>query len=231
MRAHLTLRSSNGKTGAIAVSSTERASCPPSCPFLRRCYGESGFHTRLHWDKIDSGERGTNWRGFLERVRSIPAGSLWRHNQIGDLAGKGDKVDKRKLRSLVKANKGRQGYTYTHKPVISGEHARANAEAIEAANKGGFTVNLSGNNPAHADRLANLGIAPVVAIVPRETPAVSYTPQGRKIVICPAQQRDDVTCATCGLCARQRSVIVGFRAHGTNASKIEAISAEYGQGE
>ena len=230
MRTHLTLRSNNAKTGPIAVSSTERASCPPSCPFIKRCYGESGFHTRLHWDKIDKGERGTNWSGFLDQVRSIPAGSLWRHNQVGDLAGKGDKVDKRKLRSLTLANRGKQGYTYTHKPVISGEHARANAEAIEQANKGGFVVNLSGNNPAHADRLANLGIAPVVTIVARDTPDVSYTPLGRKIVVCPAQQRDDITCATCGLCARQRSVIVGFRAHGVNASKIEAISEQYGQG-
>ncbi len=227
MRAHLTLRSSNAKTGPIPVSSTERASCPPSCPFINRCYGESGFHTRMHWDKIDKGERGSNWSGFLERVRSIPAGSLWRHNQVGDLAGKGEKVDARKLGQLTKANQGRRGYTYTHKPVISGVHAKANAKAIEEANKAGFTINLSGNNPAHADRLANLGIAPVVTVVARETPDVSYTPQGRKIVVCPAQQRDDVTCASCGLCARQRSVIVGFRAHGVNAAKVEQLSARY----
>jgi len=149
---------------------------------------------------------------------------------VGDLAGKGDKIDTRKLNGLVKANKGRQGYTYTHKPVLTGEHARANSRAIEAANKGGFTVNLSGNNAGHADRLANLGIAPVVTVVARDTADVSYTPQGRKIVVCPAQQRDDITCASCGLCARQRSVIVGFRAHGVNAGKIEAISAAYGQG-
>ena len=227
MNTHLTIKSSNAKTGPIPVSTSPRASCPPECPFLGDCYGESGFRTRLHWDKVDSGERGTQYREFIAKIKALPPATLWRHNQTGDLAGVGSKVDRRKLASLVKANKGRQGYTYTHKPVLSGEHARANAEAIEQANRDGFTINLSANNAAHADKLANLGIAPVVAIVPRDTPDVSYTPQGRKIVVCPAQQRDDITCATCGLCARQRSVIVGFRAHGANAAAIEAISAGY----
>jgi len=227
MNTHLTLKSSNAKTGPIPVSTSPRASCPPECPFLGDCYGESGFRTRLHWDKVDSGERGTPYGDFLAKIKALPPLTLWRHNQTGDLAGVGSKVDARKLGQLTKANQGKRGYTYTHKPVISGVHARANAAAIEAANKGGFTINLSGNNPAHADRLANLGIAPVVTVVARETPDVSYTPQGRKIVVCPAQQRDDVTCASCGLCARQRSVIVGFRAHGVNAAKVEQISAGY----
>jgi hypothetical protein len=176
---------------------------------------------------VDLGERGTPYSEFIAKIQSLPPATLWRHNQTGDLAGVGSKVDARKLASLVKANKGKRGFTYTHKPVISGIHAKANAKAIEDANKGGFVVNLSGNNPAHADRLANLGIAPVVTVVARETPDVSYTPQGRKIVVCPAQQRDDVTCASCGLCARQRSVIVGFRAHGNNAARVEQISAGF----
>jgi hypothetical protein len=43
------------------------------------------------------------------------------------------------------------------------------------------------------------------------------------IIVCPAQTRDDVTCETCGLCARaDRAVIVGFRAHGTRARVADA---------
>lgn len=43
--------------------------------------------------------------------------------------------------------------------------------------------------------------------------------RGRKVVICPATQREGVTCATCGLCQKQRGAIVGFPAHG-NAKKF-----------
>src|ERR1700726_2182000 len=34
--------------------------------------------------------------------------------------------------------------------------------------KAGFTINLSAENPAHADRLAELGIAPVVTVLARD---------------------------------------------------------------
>lgn len=41
-----------------------------------------------------------------------------------------------------------------------------NRAAVAAANAAGFTVNLSGNNVAHADALAALAIAPVVTVLP-----------------------------------------------------------------
>lgn len=67
---------------------------------------------------------------------------------------------------------------------------------------------------------------PVVCVVPEATQDVFYTPQGRKGIICPAQQRDDITCANCQLCSRSnRSVIIGFRAHGTSKRKAEAIAS------
>ena len=61
------------------------------------------------------------------------------------------------------------------------------------------------------------------AIVPQDTPAKSWTPAGRVIIVCPAQTREDVTCQSCGLCAiPDRSVIIGFRAHGTRAAVTDA---------
>jgi hypothetical protein len=40
MNYHLTLESGNAKTGPIPVSTTDRASCPPTCPFYDKgCYG------------------------------------------------------------------------------------------------------------------------------------------------------------------------------------------------
>ena len=105
----------------------------------------------------------------------------------------------------------------------------------------GFTINLSADNPAHADRLAELGIAPVVTLLARayarravrhrfkrrcdewaetigewrdRTASLPrYTPAGRRIAICPATY-SDATCKTCGACARLRDAVIGFLAHG-----------------
>lgn len=44
---------------------------------------------------------------------------------------------------------------------------------------------------------------------------------------CPATYRDDVTCATCGLCASTtRKVIVGFPAHGAAKRAAAAIASQ-----
>jgi hypothetical protein len=99
-----------------------------------------------------------------------------------------------------------------------------NAEAVRAANANGFTINLSANNLQHADELAALGVGPVVTVLPTDQASNTVTPNGRKVVVCPATQRDNVSCATCGLCARQRDAIVGFPAHGTSKRKVDAIA-------
>lgn len=144
-------------------------------------------------------------------------------NQAGDLPGTGDTLDTIALGQLVAANKyhGLKGFTYTHKPLDT-PHER---NAIRLANESGFTVNLSGNNLAHADELADMGIAPVTVVLPADQLTNTQTPKGRKVVICPAVTRDNVSCATCGLCAiAKRDSIVGFPAHGTAKRKASQIA-------
>lgn len=225
MHFHLTLKSANRKTGEVPVSTSSRKTCPPSCPLIKKCYGEGG-PLRFRWDEVTRGTRGTDWNGFLRSVRTIPANSLWRHNQVGDLAGVGDRINRRKLEQLADASAHARGYTYTHKPVLGpGKTASRNRWAIAAAIRRGFAVNLSGNDLSHADKLASLELAPVVVILPAQSPETVYTPAGRKVVVCPAQSREGITCATCQLCAvKTRSVIVGFRAHGNNKRKAEAVA-------
>jgi hypothetical protein len=82
---------------------------------------------------------------------------LWRHNQAGDLPHKGGTIDQTLVPRLVKANSGRRGFTYTHHNVA--QH-KANRELVAWAVGQGFTINLSGNTLAHADQLADLGVAP-----------------------------------------------------------------------
>jgi hypothetical protein len=179
----------------------------------------------MHWRNVSSGKRGGTWQALLTQVRGLPAGQLWRHNQAGDLPGEGDYIDPHMLAELVEANKGKRGFTYTHKPVDAANVG--NNCAVQSANYHGFTVNLSANNLAHADALADLEIAPVVTLLPQGVHGKSdiHTPAGRRVVVCPATYLPDVSCATCALCQiRDRKVIVGFPAHGTTARKASEIA-------
>lgn len=225
-----TRKSRNSKTGDIPVSTSNKATCPAACPLKETgaCYAKHGPLGML-WSAIDNGntKRGAiTWDVLIDRVKALPLDQLWRHNQAGDLPGEGDEIDCNALVDLVAANSGKRGFTYTHKPVEGYETVPMNnRDAIRHANANGFTVNLSADNLSEADDLKALNIGPVVTVLPREAPAVTYTPKGHKVVVCPAQQRDDVTCKTCGLCAiSTRDVIIGFLAHGVSAKRAEAIA-------
>ena len=226
-------KSSNSKTGPIPVTTTSRNSCPDSCPLKGgSCYAESGFYTKLNWNKVDGGERGAGIPELSANIRQLPAGQLWRHNQAGDLPGRNNRINKSQLAAITAANKGKRGFTYTHKPTLGDENkatekiAAGNRAAIAAANEGGFTVNLSGNSLAHADRLAALGIGPVVSIVPLDWQGNGETPAGRKVIQCPATAREDITCADCGLCQwKNRAAIIAFPAHGPSKKAASEIAA------
>lgn len=214
MQVHLTLKSANVKTGPIPVSTTAKESCPTDCAMRAGCYAASG-PLALHWAAVSAGTRGTSWGEFTQAIAALPEGQLWRHNQAGDLPQTGGTIDAVKLGQLVHANIGRRGFTYTH-------HRDTQSLAwVKHANAWGFTVNLSANDLQDADVLADTGAGPVVVVLPSTQTENTTTPAGRKVVVCPATQRDDVSCATCQLCQRQRSTIVGFPAHGTKKRVID----------
>jgi hypothetical protein len=223
MHYHITLKSRNVKTGPIPVTTTSATTCPPSCPLSSQgCYAKGG-PLAIHWRKVTEGKAGGSLAALCDTIAALPEGTLWRHNQAGDLPGDGDTINRQAMCALIEANIGRRGFTYTHKPPAHAD----NATLIAYANNMGFTVNLSANTLAHADQLAALGIGPVVVVQDaiEGTRADTVTPEGRKIATCPATYRDDVTCKTCGLCAvRDRKVIVGFPAHGAAKRAAAAIA-------
>jgi len=220
MKVHLTMKSSNKKTGRIPVSTTEPDSCPPTCPLKNGggCYAESG-PLLLHWRKVGQ-DRNTHWGDFCGKIKSLPLNQLWRHNQAGDMPAADGMIDAEKVLQLIAANRGKRGFTYTHHDPV------ANADIISKANADGFTINLSGDNATHADSLAALGIAPVVTLLPEDAPKVSHTPSNRKIVRCPATNEDsEMTCERCGLCARaDRGYIIGFPVHGTRKKAASSVA-------
>jgi hypothetical protein len=104
---------------------------------------------------------GTSSAPKLQRFPSGPCGAT-----AGDLPGADDAIDGRLLRQLVIANRGKRVIAFTHKPVLpDSATATRNRCTIAAANTVGFTINLSANNPAEADRLVDLEIGPVVTIL------------------------------------------------------------------
>lgn len=236
MIAAFTRVSANAKTGAIPVTLTEQKSCPTSCPFKadKLCYpyfSPLGFM----WEALDTGGfyPGSNrrnstpisWDELCRQISKLPKGQIWRHNTAGDLPGVGDVIDTQKLDALVQANKGRNGFTYTHKPVGYRGQALVNARAIYAANRQGFRINLSADSLKEADELADLNIAPVVVVIPSDAPRKLYTPKGRAVIGCPAEQKDEdgnpkIQCDRCQLCSKDRKAIIAFHSHGTKRNEM-----------
>lgn len=212
-------RSLVAKLGGIPSSSTAGFTCPTSCSLRGNgCYAEYGYGGS-RWRRMSMGEEGIGWPDFLDKIRGLPPGQLWRHNLAGDLPGKGNRVSPKRIAELVAANRGRRGFTFTHKPVLRSTPARI---VVAGANRFGLTVNLSAVGPKKADKLAVLGIGPVVTVLKHDAPVRSLTPKGRTILVCPAQRTDDgATCASCGWCAdARRDWVVGFRAHGQMAHRV-----------
>jgi hypothetical protein len=157
-----------------------------------------------------------NFKQLRRFIQSLPPETLWRHNQAGDLPSDDKKtIAVNRLRALIEANAGRRGFTYTHFDVIKNETNRA---AVREANRNGFTINLSADTLEEADALADANCGPVTVVVPFTQTENTMTPAGRKVVICPARVRSDMTCATCGICATQRKAIIAFPALGPNKS-------------
>lgn len=224
--------SGNRKTGPMPVSTSISSTCPDACPIkLKGCYAKYG-PTGMAWRNVGSGKakEAVEWPQFVRQVKALSRGSLWRHNQAGDLNGSDNLIDNAAILELVAANKGKRGFTYTHYPMFADDKTNTtksafNRASVKSANENGFTINLSGNDIAHADKLKALNVGPVVVLMPRDAEKVTMTPEGNKVVICPAENSDKVTCLTCGLCQlSKRDYIIGFRAHGTAAKTVELIA-------
>jgi hypothetical protein len=212
---HITATSSNVKTGPIPVSTTSKDSCPSDCGQREECYAASG-PLAIHWDAVTRGTRGTDWPTFCAAIDALPDGQLWRHNQAGDMPPDctGKTVDPVRLGQLVAANRKKRGFTYSHWKDDQ------SIEWFAHANAWGFTVNLSADTIAEADRLYGRG-SPVVVVVSSTVTENFTSPAGHRVVICPATQHDDVSCMTCQLCQRQRTSIVAFPAHGSKYRRID----------
>jgi hypothetical protein len=242
---YYTPKSSNGKIGPIPVSTITADTCWQGCALMKDgCYAKGGPVSIL-WTAVTEHSPGAVWHNkqgarfqslpwnrYCYEIAQLPIGQQWRHGQAGDLPGVNQTIDAPALRKLVRANKGKRGWTYTHKPVLASEtvtasEAATNRKAIAHANANGFTINLSANSLSEVDGLLALGIAPVAVVLPAEVHGKQdiHTAKGTRVVVCPATYRDDITCKDCMLCQRQRDCVVGFPAHGASKRKASNVAS------
>jgi hypothetical protein len=242
MRALFVPVSQNAKTGPMPATITERASCWTGCALYGKgCYAFYGALGHF-WSGVSQGARGGSWDELCAKIAALPKRTLWRYAQAGDLPGIGEAIDAELLWQLVIATRDKQVIAFTHKPVLPDTATAArNRCIVTVANTVGFTINLSANNPAEADALADLRIGPVVTVLAHDyarravrhrakgrpdewaetiaqwrdriAPLPVRTSAGRRIAICPATYTV-ATCKSCGACAEPREAVIGFPAHG-----------------
>lgn len=221
---HLTPKSGNGKTGPIAVTTSTRDNCPDTCPLKASgCYAKGG-PLAIHWAAVTSGKRGVSLRQHMLDLLDLPASTMVRLNQAGDLPPDTDDA-----LDLLRAacHKDRIAWTYSH---------HTNLAWIDRLNDGSkTTVNVSANGLAHADAVHAQARSPICAVVPEDAinrrAEYRSTPAGLPCAFCPATlPGSTVTCATCGngkpLCARKRrAYVILFPAHGSGRKAASRIAS------
>ena len=174
----------------------------------------------LHWSKVTAGERGTDWDTFCgELGKALKPGQIWRHNQAGDLPTLKDRVtiDPFRMSQLTDAAGHAAGFTYTHHPLSD-----LNVQTIRETTANGLTVNASCETEQQADAAIADGL---LAVITDDREERSWrTPDGNRVMTCPAQLRKDMDCDKCRLCQDRRpDVIVRFIPHG--GGKVKAAEA------
>ena len=110
----------NAKTGLL-TSTSSKDTCPDICPLKGKgCYARFGNLSRT-WENVSNGKWTMEFSAFLNRIKMLPEGSLWRHNQAGDLPGINLAIDGKVLSQIVEANKVKGVYAGACSDVYAAE--------------------------------------------------------------------------------------------------------------
>lgn len=229
MLGKITSKSKNRKTGPIPVTSRAQSTCPTSCPFFNNgCYGENrGANPRTLFEiarnsetalTVDGLERAMRKRGNPTRFngralrRVLP---IVRDREVGDVLDPATgEIDHTWLRGVAGAAR-RVGMT-----VFGYTHVR-NVWRSDVPD--GYVMNASCETP---DDVADAWDRGLPAVVVGDRDQWSAMMPGTRFVSCPAESID-VTCAECGLCAKQSRMddpesapVIVFRPHGQRLAKV-----------
>lgn len=219
-----TARSSNTKTGDVptawvgATRAETRASCA-GCPLLASgdkaggCYAHSGQPATAIasvWRAADKDpERYTLPRALERRHKGA---RMVRLSALGDIGRIGVDAARGVVATVKGAGLSVVGYTHHWREAPVSEAWRGHLMA-------------SCDTLADVDRALTEGWRATV-VVRADTPRVTTTPEGARVVVCPAQEaertgRKALTCNACRLCDASRpGPVIAFLAHGSTAGRL-----------
>lgn len=208
MRTLVVANTQNRKTGPMAAVYRSQESCPTTCPLMGSgCYAEHGAGGGGPFRLAD--RHGSDDLGKLRALRhTMPRGGWLRLNVSGDFLtddGTPDAEYIDAVNHLARKRPDVRILAYTH------------AWRILTPDTFAFVVNASCETPAELAEAQSAGWPTVLADTGGDTTLIGSAPGGRRVIQCPAETRDGVTCARCGACGvttRTRPTIA-FVAHGS----------------
>lgn len=200
---HLVRKSSNEKIGPIATSYRPMTTCARDCRFLPENEGGCYATGRINGMAKKFSRSYTR----AEAVDTIKGATLFRDRVVGDLVNDGE-IDYNYINEIAavcdEANV--PLFSYTHSwPVIERDRIPAN-----------YMLNASVESVQDAaDAISQGWDVCITSDDIKEGTIIN----GRRVVTCPAQTRENVTCASCKLCSKPRKSIVRFLTHGIAKNK------------
>ncbi len=214
---HNTSNSKIGKNKGIGTVMITADSCPDTCKLKGQgCYAETGF-VGLHWGRLNRGETGTDWIGLAEEVKTKqPRSGVVRFGVAGDLPqhGRTGEINGNLVGLLQGIFSGLKVYGYTHH-----RQSPHNVQIVEQMAANGWHVNFSCDSMQDAVDTVKRGHS-AVCVVPHTETRKRWHVDGVPVVVCPAQTREGMDCATCQLCMHERRCVVAFRAHGAKRKTV-----------
>ncbi len=208
IRTHISLKSSNTKTGPMVTTYRTEESCPSTCPLLNAgCYADG----RIRSIPRKYGREGNE---AIVALINEPLTNGIRFNVVGDFVLADDSPDWEYINACNTVAEARPDVA-----IISYTHAWRIFKPSDFA----FVVNASCETAEDAAEAIAAGWqATLVGGEAGEKIA------GKRVITCPAQTRDDVTCASCLLCSKGGAgrAVVNFEIHGPTRNKAKRTVAE-----
>lgn len=220
---HIVAQSGNAKTGVMPVTYRTAETCPTTCPFLPRNLGGAGgcYGTGRIFGIAGKYATSMSTADAISKLARAPKGARYmRDRVVGDVVTPTGEFDAPYVAAIahVAETAGLKVFGYTHAwPMFT-------ADDVQMIKVSGYVMNASCETENDVRVAVSLGMPTVIA-------GDSWTDGdivgGRRIVTCPAQTRDDVTCASCGLCAKpDRACTVRFLLHGPKAQAAASIEGK-----
>lgn len=204
--------SENKKLGNMAATYRTEATCPTTCPlFQNGCYGLfRGFvHADRHGRTMTEDE-------IVAKLEQAPRASGYvRDRVVGDLVASDGTFDRKYVQTIARAAKraGLVAYGYTH------HWAAMTRQDVAAVRKSNYRLSASCETEGDVEAALAKGLQVVLT---GDTWTDGERVAGRRVITCPNQQRSETKCADCGLCMKDRDVIIRFNLHGNGKRKAGA---------